>query len=135
MKTDYIENMPAGTELDTLIAEKVMGEDKPTYTHDHDDVMQIIYSDKKAWACLPEYDNGDICEWRPKPFSSSILLAWEVVEKIKEKGRLYLIVSDDIGYKAEILLSNPVPMAIAQCDSAPLAICRVALLAIEYESE
>jgi hypothetical protein len=131
MKTDYIYNMPAGKEMDTLIAEKVMG----LCAHD--------------WKLTPNDDDYDsvcrVCQkchlefWGLRPpaygchygsYSTNIAAAWEVVEKMKEKGKLYLIVSDDTGYKAEILLNDPVPMAIAQCDTAPLAICRVALLAV-----
>lgn len=136
MKTDYIENMQAGTELDILIAEKVMGEDKPTYAHDHDDVMEIIYSDKKAWACLPEYDNGDICEWRPKPFSSSILLAWEVVEKMNEKWSVRVISYYQSDCVANIWnVKNFDKEYHARADTVPLAICRAALLAIKHKSE
>jgi hypothetical protein len=115
MTRDEILNMPAGREMDALVAEKVMGwRLHPHKTH----WMTNNNNFRRIGTFLP---------------SDDISAAWEVVEKMKEKGRLYLIVSDDIGYKAEILLNDPVPMATAQCDTAPLAICRAALLAVMEE--
>lgn len=126
MKTDYIENMPEGLELDILIAEKVMGEIKPTYTHEHDNISEIVYSEKENWCCYPEFDKGDICEWKPKPFSSSILCAWEVVEKLRmfvlPFGKTDWCSTNTRNYRGAF--EN-----IAVADTAPLAICRAALLA------
>ena len=126
MKTNYIENMLEGLELDTLIAEKVMGEIKPTYTHDHDDVFKIIYSDEKNWCCYPEFDKGDICEWTPKPFSTSILCAWEIVEKL----RMFVLPFGKTDWCSTNIRNHRGAFEnIAVADTAPLAICRAALLA------
>jgi hypothetical protein len=123
MIREEILNMPAGKEMDALIGEKVMGWHliPDEYTDDDEGI--------KHWAQMWLDKDNKLMHNKYSP-STDISFAWEVVEKIKEKGRLYLIVSDDIGYKAEILLNDPVPMAIAECDTAPLAICRSALLAV-----
>lgn len=134
MKTDYIENMPAGRELDILIAEKVMGEPKPTYTHEHVDVFSIVYSEGKSWCCYPDFFKGDICEWSPKPFSSSILLAWEVVEKMGPSYELKAIHHPSGTVHRATFWRGMMGFPV-EAETAPLAICRSALLTTTYKLE
>jgi hypothetical protein len=125
MRYDEIITMPEGEELDALIAERVMGWH---IAEEHG---------RKAWYSADgRYQrgmkNGDYFEddedlhllnWHP---SQSILWAWEVVEKLTlsvvpyEDGRWHA--ADGKGI-------------VAYGETAPLAICRAALLIIERDGE
>lgn len=106
MTNDEIDKLEAGSELDKLIAEKVMGwrvvDDRGSY-HAYDG---------ETWlGILADYF----------PFSTDIRAAWEVVERI---GLSVLKIND--GWQArryvgayDICSSNDV--------TAPMAICRAAL--------
>ena len=43
MGKDNIATMPAGKELDELVAEKILGESKPIYSHVHSNVLSVIW--------------------------------------------------------------------------------------------
>ena len=98
-----IDEMPAGTEMDRCVAEKVMGWDPS------------------------EWHQGQDCRrWKP---SNDIAHAWEVVEKIRDRYAVSL--------HAGILPSGFTPYAAmvkgikSYADTAPLAICRAVLKAVE----
>jgi hypothetical protein len=76
-----IDQMPPGHELDTLVAEKVLGVAKPTDQVHASHLDPVFYG--AYWHCSPGYDEGDVCEWRPIPFSTDLRAAWEVVEKLE----------------------------------------------------
>lgn len=113
MNPEDIDNLQAGTELDALIAENVMGE-KPPFSypvpHNH------------AWQC-----SG------PRPYSTDIAAAWHVWEKIGQptisrsnpRGQIMVWVTED--YMG--------PDQVAEADTAPLAICRAALKAKAIASQ
>lgn len=131
MTRDEILNMLAGRELDALVAEKVMGEAQPIYVHPN---LHLEYPEKSTagnWYCYNIFEHGDICEWHPKPFSTNISDAWEVVEKL----RLYVM---PFGSKdwcvSKKRNSRGVFENIVVDDTAPPAICRAALLTV-VESE
>jgi len=64
-------------ELDALIAEQVMGEARPTYSHEpHIDMRQ---SEDGNWMC---YGQGDLCQWLPLHFSDNIYNANLVEDRI-----------------------------------------------------
>lgn len=78
--TDRFNGIPAGYELDRLVAEKVMGETEPTFQHE----LAHLDPEKSAggdWVCWPEYERGDVCEWTPLPFSTDLTAAWKVVDR------------------------------------------------------
>ena len=78
--TDPFNAIPAGYELDRLVAEKVMGETEPTFPHE----LAHLDPEKSAggdWVCWPEYERGDVCEWTPLPFSTDTTAAWKVVDR------------------------------------------------------
>jgi hypothetical protein len=114
MTRDEIENTPAGKEMDALIAREIFG-------------MTIDKTFKGEWVVNPSYYVGSLGEsrargWAPKPYSTDIAAAWEVVEKKLVGMHLGFILTDmweltwgEIGVIA---------------DTAPLAICRAALLAV-----
>lgn len=122
MTRDEILAMPAGRELDTLVAENVMGETKPIYAHEPGHLLAIKHG---SWYCLPEFDKGDECEWRAQSFSSDISAAWEVVEKLKE---FKPIINYDPFHKKWFVRFNGGEFHSAEV--APLAICRASLLAV-----
>jgi len=108
-------NMPAGQELDRLVVEEVMGWSK----------------------YIEECDNGWILsgpmylgKWSP---STDISQAWRVIDKITgiAEGYMFPVIelSDKvyaglIHYREQIILDE-----LIVADSAPLAICRGALIA------
>ncbi len=58
-----------------------MGVAKPTDQVHASHLDPVFYG--AYWHCSPDYDEGDICEWRPIPFSTDLRAAWEVVEKLE----------------------------------------------------
>lgn len=128
MTKDKILAMPAGREMDRFIAEKVMGcrvlisTDGQlycrcgmtcNYPHAPDDRDSQLY--------------GDLYE-----FSTDIAAAWEVVEKLRERfAQVAIDVCGDL-WRARLYLDSDTLaelFADATEDTAPLAICRAALLA------
>ena len=77
-----LDTLPAGADLDARVAESVMGEARPTHEHVHAH-LQPIASPGGNWLCIPRYENGDVCEWVPLPFSTAISAAWRLVEKLE----------------------------------------------------
>jgi hypothetical protein len=90
-----IDEMPAGREMDALVAEKVMG-NKLEYGCFIDDgyaddcvtdicdcaIAESLHKEKEKFPDKCQY-------WReldPLPYSTDIAAAWEVVKKLKEKG-------------------------------------------------
>lgn len=115
MNRDEILNMPAGREMDTLIVEKVMGL-KVDYEFDEPHVPSL--RDKyDEWGYLPNY-------------STDILAAWEVVEELK--GLKPILNYDPQSQKWYMRLNGG---SYCSADTAPLAICRVALLAVMEDEQ
>jgi hypothetical protein len=132
MKTNYIYDMPAGKEMDILVAEKVMG----LCAHD--------------WKLIPNDDDGvcRICQkchlefWGLRPpvygahygsYSTDITAAWEVLEKMGSYKLRTVHTSEETKHEATFwrgMMGFPV-----KAETAPLAICRSALLAITYKLE
>jgi hypothetical protein len=109
----------ASRELDALVAEKVMGwkaERRPT-----GNLMAILPDDSRVCVehvqgCLPAR------RWNP---SEDIAVAWEVVEKMRERGLLLkLHQGNPHGWTAQFAEVWHVDL------TAPLAICLAALKAI-----
>jgi hypothetical protein len=107
-------------EIDALVAEKVMGELRPSEKsgdHPYDD---LDISPGGYWFRLPNLF------WSPRPFSEDIALAWKVVEKMKltvgySVGTAMWCCSDSLDINAAEFLESS--------KSAPLAICLAALKA------
>lgn len=120
---DEILNMPAGREMDALIAERVMGwEIHPHKTH-------YIHNDGKTGYFVP-------CgEFQP---SEDIAAAWQVVERMRYKNfysqhtDLTLASENEEWWSWTFIDHNPLAgySEKATAETAPLAICRAALLAV-----
>lgn len=136
MSKDKITSMPAGKEIDELVAEKILGESKPIYSHVHSNVLSVIWSNEKSWYCSPDYFTGDICEWIPKAFSTDIAAAQEVINVMAREPFTWRIESihtteSNIKWKAWLCGNLPDGRIVefrAEADTIPLAICRAALL-------
>ena len=109
MTKDEIMNMPAGREMDTLIAKSIFG------------------NVKKSWDwefTLPSY-------------STDISAAWRVVEKMSDAGSIFSVfisqsyTSDGWG----VTIENAFVRYDVVAGTAPLAICRAALLAVMSEEK
>jgi hypothetical protein len=112
MTRDEILIMPASREMDALIAQKVL-----------ELMVDFEFEEPFVPALRDRYD-----EWGLLPsYSTDIAAAWDVVEKCKlhigptEEGNWYASNVHDL---------NEPNMVIAIDVSAPLAICRVALLTV-----
>jgi hypothetical protein len=136
MTRDEILNMPAGEEIDKLIAEKVMGwhiqEEKGGRNQwlDSDGHYQHMVSRYDGYEDAEDFET--IC-WHP---SESILWAWEVVEFLRRRFWSTNIVCWDFSDKWVITCEHrtghgePKKTLYADAETAPLAICRAALLAV-----
>jgi len=108
-------DLPAGREIDSLVAEKIMG-----WKPDRDELWR--------------WDDGS-GSGRPiecPRFSEDIAAAWTVVEKLGEDGFLLYRVSNRPIWRAQFNLAEAVfdwP-GYADAETAPLAICRAALSAV-----
>lgn len=114
-------DLPAGRELDALVAEKVMGWRR--------------LPDTPEWGVPPDYTTGGALGWRP--YSTDIAAAWEVVEKLRE-GWLEVNLDCTAFNCANTVRCcvtkqgqqhPPFPL-YADAKTAPLAICRAALRAV-----
>ena len=81
--------LEAGRDLDALVAEHVLGEPRPLPTLGYDEFMRNLTGDyrplspSKAWIAVWVYNNGDVQEWVPRPFSTEIEAAWDVVKALR----------------------------------------------------
>ena len=127
MTRDEILAMEAGGELDEIVATRMMGWQRQDETPEgrccpkngHD----WISPDGERWRC-------HACGWSFPSYSTEIAPAWEVVEKLWTERWIWFKIhpSSDEGWQVNIEINNRSVPVIA--DTAPLAICRAALLAI-----
>ena len=117
-----IDDMPAGREMDALVAEKVMG-----YEHCKDPAeywgIPDAPKDNKNWKHYSRIFFGD-----PPKFSTDIAAAWEVVEKLDGYARdeFHDIMGDECAMRDLWELTSK---------KAALTICYAALQAVGYEPE
>lgn len=91
MNKEEILAMEVGKELDTLVAEKVMGHPMPDFIPE--DALDLYLAGSPihydSWTCVCRYDEGDVPKWIPDPYSTDISAAWQVVEKVTEQRRCH----------------------------------------------
>jgi hypothetical protein len=158
--TDEIRAMEAGRALDTLIAEHVMGlrvvaHDWPYWldpecggyeaamgrydTDSSEGAGPVYVPEHGKWppSIESDLDRGEWAIVKPVPFySDDIAAAWQVVERLLETGGFSL--------ERQRYGAAPVPAGMwkayvwgvsgvtkVRADTAPLAICRAALLAVQ----
>ena len=117
MTREEILNMPAGREMDALVAEKVMGADTKQYYrldgipwHKHD---------------LPAYSTEIDAAWK---VIKGLEYNWNLCRDVGKCGSDYET-AGDMNYRF-IYTAPGMPMEGITADTAPLAICRAALLAV-----
>lgn len=128
MTRDEILNMPAGREMDVLIAEDIMG-------------LKLWYGDPTGfnitenityWQTEYVDNDGEYCVTCPR-YSTNISAAWEVMERLKiitkVAGTNTIRIYPTLGIGVNIMgLNEPEEWIVA--DTASLAICRAALLTV-----
>ena len=140
MTRDEILNKEAGPEMNALVAEYVMGQtdfDHPGFFWNEG----TTEDGKDGWdgfncpRCGASKGDTGKCT---KHYSTDIAAAWQVVEKFEYNWNIYrdvgkcgseYITAGDMQYR--VIFSSPgMPMQGVTADTAPLAICRAALLAV-----
>ncbi len=109
--------MEAGRELDALVAEKVMG-----WVVHHRNTAHYVLPNMKEYKV-----EALVNEWRP---SQNIAAAWQVVEKMHERGEeVYIEYGFSLKAKKKLYYAwfDQRPGPIAQGETAPLAICQAAI--------
>jgi hypothetical protein len=127
------DKMEAGKELDALVAEKVMG--WTGIKHDHAAGGHIVFT-----TGTPEGRSRP--SHHPVPsYSTAIMYAWQVVEKMGERGYWFDIHDTYTGTRAVAFMQKEDGEQLAgwiaghaNDVSVPLAICLAALMAVESES-
>lgn len=123
--TNYAD-MPAGPEMDRLVAEKVMGwaikrhyQPEGMIFHAREDDAIFVDGKMKWWANA----------WSP---STNIAHAWGVVEKMRQLSwKAFQLSSHDEGQRWGAIFMSGGMEARKVADTAPLAICRASLIAME----
>jgi hypothetical protein len=124
--------LPAGPELDRLVAEKVMGWrlDEGLYWLDS-------AGKRTGWVHATGHDvYGGYRDWRP---STDIAAAWQLLEGIDARGERWYwrLVRDPLGFSCRAWQGHPEKWLLpeeeykAEGDTAMLAISRCALLIAE----
>ena len=112
-----VDEMEAGRELDALVAEKVMGV-KP----------EQVYCDISGRNISRYFDLED--RMRIESYSTDIGAAWQVLERVAESW-LPCVMHNGMTWIAEF--ESLIEFHTAYADTAPLAICRAALMAVGVE--
>jgi len=142
MTRDEILNMPAGREMDALVAEKVMGwinVEKTTWSNFRADGTRFGGGEELRGTPPNHYDINPVM-YPVKNYSTDIAAAWQVVEKMQAAHEWYFHFGNKL-YIFNIVDDNGEPeedhritlVAHNTSHTAPLAICRAALLAVMEE--
>lgn len=144
-----LDNMPAGREMDAMVAEKFGFEPRISWEVLNEDETATAFSaDRKSEVekflseHLERYPNSwlkdyHVAPWKHyRPYSTDIAAAWEVVGKIQEDFFVTLICGREEGSVDgkkgfDVLIgeygTGGLEEVIISADTAPLAICRAAL--------
>lgn len=128
-------DLPAGPELDALVAERVLG-----WTRLHQDVDDCSFyglapdeaEHAKKW-------NREAVLFECNTWSADRGAAWEVVEAMEARGYHLQLTDEWMSYprwRAEFrsLATTRPGYTLEKADTAPLAVCRAALAALEAAS-
>ena len=123
MNNDEILSMPAGREMDALIFEYVFGFEKGTFP---------VHAPMKSKI-------GDYMVRPIQEYSSDISAAWEVAETLSDKFDFAIVNNQNFGKYPDLHYGfrlqaigedSHIKTIFALGETAPLAICRAALLAV-----
>jgi len=132
-----IDKMPAGREMDALIASRIFG---LTIMKDSLD------GEVRAWRPTERSNPPNFFEGVQVPFlhySTDIAAAWKVVEALRQGWQghaaacIDIRISDWVKFPdCKVTIFGPdIAKVKAEADSAPLAICRAVLKAMDRESQ
>ena len=131
-----IDEMPAGREMDALVAERVMGIpaekwDPPCAAHHRtDDAERDPVLGWSGW-CYSCGKPIDEVAGEPAHYSTDIAAAFEVLERLAVcQPYIYRFVLPDRWRVQMDANTEPYAIVRAEADTAPLAICRAALGAV-----
>ncbi len=147
MTRDEIMKLEAGRELDALIAEKVMGNDPliswAIYNKDKTAYYDVLERRQDASDQLAKSrslrDHGATVDMLKtyKPYSTDIADAWQVVEYLEKRDILIDIVRisdrDSLYWLVRLRLIGYNTAYVARAETAPLAICKAALMVVTME--
>lgn len=130
-------------EIDELIADKVMGLKRKSRIHGTTSEIDIYTANPYFFGSVRKEDLHHV---QPRPYSTNIADAWEVVEKLgRWHGFDFMIVMPDPEqtfhlrtYEAgwyEATNDGPERRVVSDADTAPLAICLAALKAVSQEGQ
>lgn len=128
MTRDEILQMEAGREIDALVAELVMGWTKVRKASTWESAA-MIYSGTFVYTIgvTPDQKTNDVIPYH----STDIAAAWQVVEKMRLVGvSMWIGPHLDNEWAVQIKPSINNYHEFVRADTAPLAICRAALLAV-----
>lgn len=120
-----IDEMPAGREMDALVAEKVMGWKREWVTNSATLMRREVFCPPGVIGWISSGEKDGIPNEVPY-YSTSISAAWEVVEKMEADGVGCKLSNYAPGWRAEFYKNE----GDAGADTAALAICRSALRAV-----
>lgn len=131
MTRDEIMDMQAGAEMDALISSKIFEVMAFRATGNWEHENESDYLDEGEAYYFGEYQETI----RLPKYSTDIAAAWEIVEKLKAAGKWLSISTSFIGTDekwcceySENNIQSEVDFVLAE--TAPLAICRAALLPV-----
>ncbi|MBA7635928.1 hypothetical protein ES703_43538 [subsurface metagenome] len=137
MTKEEILAMEPGTELDILVAEKVMNHPMPDFISE--DALDLylagtpIHCD--SWTCVCRYDEGDIPQWVPATYSTDISAAWQALKKLREEyWCIEIKIADGCWVIMELLRTPPIRVEVnagTPFERLPEAICKAALIATD----
>lgn len=116
--TPDVDSMLAGREMDKLIAEKVMG-------------WGDFWSDPNGVILMGNPPGNTVEDDRIEVphYSTDIAAAWQIVEySLQQRG--WGFHSLDEGWSASFFVTGRTSLILSHADTAPLAICRAAFLAV-----
>lgn len=88
--------MKPGIEMDEMVAE-AMGVPRPTHHHDSMH-FAVVEHESGLWYCLPQYDQGDTCQWYPITFSTNPGPAMKAFDWMSRRGIVRLTNGDGDSY-------------------------------------
>lgn len=115
--------MKPGRELDALVAEKMMGLEIANYTGETHEGIRVIRVNNPSKVVLA-----------PKPYSTDIAAAWEVVEKMASVANEWTFEFRYTNVAVRVTDNNLNGISVLEVqDTAPHAICLAALKAVGVE--
>jgi hypothetical protein len=131
LSREQIEQMPAGAELDQLVSRFVMDiPGRPVRVAGTAHNFVVVFSNNPFWSD-GSHDAARLRrDAQAKPYSSDISAAWEVVERMLDEWGVWINLENS-GCDAPLWAAKfSGPFERAEAPTAPLAICRAALLAV-----